>query len=529
MTTNEILLIDLSSIGYPIWHQAQSDPNANATSMQIIDRVRKLATNHPHAAICCDTGRSFRKDLSDDYKANRPEKDASMLHQFQLAKEQLAQDGFPLWGAPGFEADDIIATATAQALALDAAMTVLICSADKDLLQLVGPRVRVKSPASDTVYDEAGVIAKFNVQPGQMRDFLTLVGDASDNVKGARGIGTTKAGQILAKFRTLENLYREMAEVGAGGLGLPPAMAQTLQEFREQWPKTAQLITLRTDAPIPFEEVARERVEQAIAERGTVIEAVPEEDDDIAAAMQPLDTTPAPAPAATPLATPAPQAATVAPEPTTAAPKAVQAVPPPAQPVAAPRPVAAPEQGLARREAQVEVVQTDYERQLDPRSLPQAIALAKTMFASKMFAGYGNDAAVLSTVMLGRELGLPAIASLRQIHVIEGRHGLSAQLMVALVMRSGLAEYFHPVEVSDTSVTYETKRKGAPSSVKLTHTIEMARQAQLVKPNSNWEKVPTDMLVARCSSRLCRLVYPDIIGGLYTPEELREIAEGRAA
>jgi len=88
-------------------------------------------------------------------------------------------------------------------------------------------------------------------------------------------------------------------------------------------------------------------------------------------------------------------------------------------------------------------------------------------------------------------------------------------------------------EISDTEATYETKRKGARNPVRLTHTIEMARQAW-PKTKADWEKSflasgwgrnPTDMLVARSSSRLARMVYPDLLSSLYTPEELAEIRE----
>jgi hypothetical protein len=115
------------------------------------------------------------------------------------------------------------------------------------------------------------------------------------------------------------------------------------------------------------------------------------------------------------------------------------------------------------------------------------------------------------------------MASLRGIYNIEGRHGLSAALMVALVLKSGLAEYFEPVKFDETEAIFETKRKGARNAVPMKHTIEMAMKAGLVKPNSNWEKVPTDMLVARCQARLCRMIYPDLLAGLYTPDELDEI------
>lgn len=167
----------------------------------------------------------------------------------------------------------------------------------------------------------------------------------------------------------------------------------------------------------------------------------------------------------------------------------------------------------------------EWERGLDPRSMKDARVLARDMYDSRMFSAYGTPQGVLSTLMVGRELGLPAMASLRSIHIIEGRHALSAALMVALVLKSGMAEYFEPLSFSDKEATFETKRKGARNPIKLQHTIEMAVTAGLVKKDSNWQKTPTDMLVARAQSRLARMIYPDLLAGLYTPDELSELRE----
>ena len=128
--STELLLIDLSAIAHQIWHVSGSEPDPSYVSKQILARVRALASAHPHAAICCDAGKSFRHDLSPVYKANRnTENRAPLQHQITVACEQFGKDGFPVWRAPGYEADDIIATATAEALAIDPDVTVLIASA----------------------------------------------------------------------------------------------------------------------------------------------------------------------------------------------------------------------------------------------------------------------------------------------------------------------------------------------------------------------------------------------------------------
>jgi DNA polymerase I len=255
----ELVLIDLSSIAYPIFLMSAAEPDPNAASTKIVERIRSLTANHPHAAICCDAGKSFRAEIDPTYKAQREAAPAALHHQIALAKEQLEADGFPVWAVKGFEADDLIASATAKALAIEGA-SVLIVSADKDLLQLVGPRVRAKSVRDGSIIDAALVFDKFGVHPSQVRDYLALVGDASDNIKGAKGIGAKWAAKLLAEHGTLDKiLYGGVTEK------LTPSIANSLLEFRDRSEAVCKLITLRNDAPIPFEEIASERSPRDVA------------------------------------------------------------------------------------------------------------------------------------------------------------------------------------------------------------------------------------------------------------------------
>lgn len=160
-----------------------------------------------------------------------------------------------------------------------------------------------------------------------------------------------------------------------------------------------------------------------------------------------------------------------------------------------------------------------FDRALEPRNLAEAGAIAESAFASKLGFGHPNAAAALMVIIAGRELGLPVAASLRAFHVIENKPTLSADAMRALVLKSGKAEYFRCTERTPERATFVTKRKGDAEEVSLTATIEEAKVAGVVKPNSAWVKYAADLLVARSSSKLARLVYPDVIGGLYSPEE----------
>lgn len=493
MNTTELVFIDLSSIAHPIWHMSQSEPDPNAASQKILARVRALASDHSYVAICCDSGRSFRKEIATDYKANRPESDAMLQHQVALAKDGLLADGFPVWTCDNCEADDVLATAVMRTLQTPD-VTALIVSADKDLLQLVGDRVRAMSVRDGSIIGADGVKARFGVEPHQMRDFLTICGDTSDNIKGAKGIGPKKAAELLAKWGSLDELYRRLQETNSAGMGLTPSLVTSLKEFHSRFAQTRQLITLKTDCDIPFETILAPRVAREVSTF--------EVEDDV-------QETPA-----------------------TAEASAATHDEPQAEPA-----VSRSTEIALREPEQVIAAPAEWERGLDPRSMKDARVLAKDMHDSRMFSAYGSPQAVLSTVMMGRELGLPAMASLRSVHVIEGKHSLSAQVMVALVLKSGLAEFFEPISFSETEAVWETKRKGARNPIKLTHTIEMARNAwPKLKADwersfvaSGWGRNPTDMLNARASARLARLVYPDLMAGLYTPEELLEIREMREA
>ena len=168
----------------------------------------------------------------------------------------------------------------------------------------------------------------------------------------------------------------------------------------------------------------------------------------------------------------------------------------------------------------VEPAPAEWDRRLEPRTMADATRLAWSMNKSHMFSAYGSGEAVLSTILVGRELGLPAMASLRSIHNIKNKHSLSADLMVGLVLKSGMADYFRMVESTDAVATFETNRKGDPEPTRLSFTMEQAQKAGLVQPNGNWHKYRPQMLRARAKSELARLVYPDLLAGLYTPEEL---------
>lgn len=504
-----VLLIDLSSIIHPMFHMSASEPDPNWTSTQVVARVRALASGQPHVAVCCDKGPYFRKQLDPEYKANRPAADAPLMHQADIAIETLKVDGFPVWAVKGFEADDLIASATVETLddMKAGGGTVTIVSADKDLLQLVNERVCIKSLRDGSILDAAAVREKFGVDPHQVRDYLSMVGDVSDNVKGAKGVGAVTAAKLLQTFGNLDDLY---AAIDKGDANLKPALAASLTEFRTRANTVRELIALRTDVPLPIEEIWTERVPA-----NTEVFGEPESASEPIMASGPMDV---------PLPLSAPKPAEPATEPARNATFSVAPVESYKEYKVASTGRLEPSQSLVARDVDIPApAPSEFERQLEPRSMAQAKQLALDMFQSRLFSAYGNAPAVLATVLAGRELGLQAMASLRGFHVIENKPALSADLIRALVLKSGAAEYFRCTARSAEAATFITKRKGEPE-MSLTYTIAEGRAAFAGNDQSwkasGWAKNPADMCVARAGSKLARLVYPDVVAGLYSPEEL---------
>jgi hypothetical protein len=160
-----------------------------------------------------------------------------------------------------------------------------------------------------------------------------------------------------------------------------------------------------------------------------------------------------------------------------------------------------------------------------PRSITEVTDLAARFSKSALLPPdlRGKEADVFVTLLAGQELGLSPMASLRSIHVVKGKPILSADVMVGLVLASGLCEYFRPGKKTGNSVTYVTKRKGC-EPVELEWTLEYARNAGL-GGGDNWKKYPRAMLSARCKAELARDVYPDVLAGVYEESEAAEFRE----
>ncbi|MGA2547554.1 MAG: DNA polymerase I [Rectinemataceae bacterium] len=196
------------------------------------------------AAVFDPAGRTFRHDIYPEYKATRQKTPEELHAQVPLVEEILRALGVPVLRAEGFEADDLIAALATRSRA--EGRECWIVSGDKDLLQLVGGGVKALRPDSSFLYKPYGpdeVEAEWGVAPDRILDYLSLTGDASDNVPGVPGVGDKTALKLLAEFHGLEELYARLEEVK------PDSLKKKLEAGRESAFLSYRLITLDTDAP----------------------------------------------------------------------------------------------------------------------------------------------------------------------------------------------------------------------------------------------------------------------------------------
>jgi DNA polymerase-1 len=219
----EIYLIDGSAYIYRAYHATKGLSNSKGfptgavfgfTNM-IIKTLRDKSPSR--IAVVFDAkGPNFRHEKYSEYKANRPAMPEDLREQIPKIHELVDAYRLPSLSAEGFEADDIIATLTRQAIGKG--WKVVIVSGDKDLMQLVGEDVLMWDPQRDSVYDSAAVEKKFGVPPDRIRDFLSLMGDSSDNIPGVPGVGQKTAAQLLQEFGSLEEIYARVDEIPKKGV-----------------------------------------------------------------------------------------------------------------------------------------------------------------------------------------------------------------------------------------------------------------------------------------------------------------------
>ncbi len=198
-----------------------------------------------HMAVVLDkAGTSFRNDIYDQYKANRPPAPEDLRPQFPMIRDATLAFSLPMIEEDNVEADDMIASYTKAAVA--AGWKVTIVSSDKDLMQLIEPGVDMLDTMKNARIERAEVEEKFGVGPELVGDILSLMGDSSDNIPGVPGVGPKTATKLIQEFGSLDGVIAAAPDMK------PSKMRDNLIEHEDKARLSRILVTLKEDCPLPI-------------------------------------------------------------------------------------------------------------------------------------------------------------------------------------------------------------------------------------------------------------------------------------
>jgi DNA polymerase-1 len=268
MTTDETLyLVDGSSyifrafFALPHLSNSRGMPtNAVYGFARMLLKLLKEAKPRLLAVVFDSPKRTFRHDIAESYKANRPEASPQLVVQIPYIQRLVEALGIKKLAIDGFEADDVIGTLARRAVAEHLAC--VIVAGDKDFMQLVGPGVTLWDTMKDRRIGPAEVRERFGVEPGAVVDVLALSGDPTDNVKGVPGVGEKTASLLIGRFGSLEGLLSQLDTLPGLEIRGARRLAQALDAGRAQIELARKLVKIETQVPLTatIEELRRRQL-----------------------------------------------------------------------------------------------------------------------------------------------------------------------------------------------------------------------------------------------------------------------------
>ncbi len=249
-----LLLVDGHAYAYRAYYAIRtlSSPEGRPTNaiygfIKMLSRIQSHL-NPTHQYVVWDGGLDAKRmEQLPEYKAQRPPMPESLDEQIEAIASYLQASQIPSLVQEGVEADDWIASMAVRAVSQGA--HVVIASADKDFFQLVSDQINLLNPndKSETPWKPAQVVQKTGVQPEQIVDWLSLIGDAVDNIPGVPGVGAKTATQLLQQFGSVEQIYSRISEVKS------ERIRASLVAAKPNLQRNQQMIRLRTDMAKSFE------------------------------------------------------------------------------------------------------------------------------------------------------------------------------------------------------------------------------------------------------------------------------------
>ena len=250
-----VILVDGSSYLYRAFHAlpmlTTSDHRNTGAIRGVASMLRKLLKDYQpeHMAVVFDAkGKTFRDELFEQYKAQRPPMPDELREQVEPLHALIRAMGLPLIIEEGVEADDVIGTLAVQLSAQG--YPVVISTGDKDMAQLVNEHVTLVNTMNDTVLDPDGVVNKFGIPPSLIIDYLALMGDKVDNIPGVPGVGEKTALALIQGLGSMDDIYANLDKVPTLEFRGAKRMPEKLAEHEAQARLSYQLATIKTDCEL---------------------------------------------------------------------------------------------------------------------------------------------------------------------------------------------------------------------------------------------------------------------------------------
>lgn len=252
---NPFILVDGSSYLYRAYHafppltNSQGEPTG--AMYGVLNMLRSLIIQYKpsHVAVVFDAkGKTFRDELYEEYKSNRPPMPDDLREQIAPLHEMVQAMGLPLLSISGVEADDVIGT-----LALKAAADgrdVLISTGDKDMAQLVTPKITLINTMTNVILGPDEVKEKYGVPPELIIDFLALMGDSSDNIPGVPGVGEKTALGLLQGIGSLDDIYQQLDNIATLSFRGAKTLGAKMAEHEKVAKLSYKLATIKTDVEL---------------------------------------------------------------------------------------------------------------------------------------------------------------------------------------------------------------------------------------------------------------------------------------